>query len=102
VLARAAIRAVELDPRLPPALPESVRKLAAAAREVERALDGEQDGSRAIEAAVDAARTATAALQEDPDLTAAHVVGQVRSTAADLLRALGLERSDAVERLRRG
>lgn len=102
VLARAAIRAVELDPRLPPELPESVRKLAAAAREVERALDGEQDGSRAIEAAVDAARTATAALEEDPDLTAAHVVGQVRSTAADLLRALGLERSDAVERLRRG
>ncbi len=102
VLARAAIRAVELDPGLPQELPDSVRMLAGAAREVERGLEGEEDTSAAIEAGVAAARTATAALARDPDLTAAHVVGQVRSTATDLLRALGLERSEAVERLRRG
>jgi hypothetical protein len=29
------------------------------------------------------------------------LVAQVRSTATDLLRALGLDRSDAVERVRR-
>jgi uncharacterized membrane protein YgaE (UPF0421/DUF939 family) len=101
VLARAAIRAVELDPGLPADLPQSVRRLADAVREVERDLERE-DQSPAIEAAVEAAKLATSALERDPDLTAAHVVGQVRSTATDLLRALGLERADAVERLRRG
>jgi hypothetical protein len=68
---------------------------------VERDLERE-DQSPAIEAAVEAAKLATSALERDPNLTAAHVVGQVRSTATDLLRALGLERADAVERLRRG
>jgi uncharacterized membrane protein YgaE (UPF0421/DUF939 family) len=101
VLARAAIRAVELDPRLPPELAESVRRLADAVREVSRALE-RPDQSAAIEAAVEAARLATGVLERDPALTAAHVVGQVRSTATDLLRALGLERSDAVRRIRRG
>jgi hypothetical protein len=44
---------------------------------------------------------ATRALERDPALSAAHFVGQVRSTATDLLRAVGLERADAVERVRR-
>lgn len=100
VLARAAIRAVELDPRLPPELAESVRLLATAVREVEQALDS-PDPSPAIEAAIQASVVATEALERDPDLTAAHVVGQVRSTTTDLLRTLGLERSEAVDRIRR-
>jgi uncharacterized membrane protein YgaE (UPF0421/DUF939 family) len=101
VLARAAIRAVELDPQLPPELPESVRRLAAGVRALERGLES-HDPSPAIETAVSAAALATSVLEQDPQLTAAHVVGQVRATATDLLRALGLERADAVERLRRG
>jgi uncharacterized membrane protein YgaE (UPF0421/DUF939 family) len=100
VLARAAIRAVELDPRLPAELPTAVTRLADAVRQVEVALEG-RDRSAAIEAAVDAATLATKALELDPELTAAHVVGQVRSTATDLLRVLGLERDEAVARVRR-
>jgi hypothetical protein len=77
-----------------------VRRLADAVRQVEVALEG-RDRSAAIEAALDAATLATKALELDPELTAAHVVGQVRSTATDLLRALGLERDEAVARVRR-
>jgi uncharacterized membrane protein YgaE (UPF0421/DUF939 family) len=100
VLARAAIRAVELDPQLPAELPLAVRQLATAVRRVEAALEG-RDRSSAIEAAVEAAVLATRALERDPALSAAHLVGQVRSTATDLLRAVGLARADAVERVRR-
>jgi uncharacterized membrane protein YgaE (UPF0421/DUF939 family) len=100
VLGRASIRAVELAPDLPPEVPAAVRRLADAVRLVESAL-GRRDRSAAIAAAVDAAALATGALARDPDLPAAHVIGQVRSTAADILRALGLERAEAVDRVRR-
>lgn len=100
VLPRAGIRAVELDPHIPPELPAAVRRLAEAVRLVEAGLD-QRNTSAAIEAATAAATLATAALASDPDLTAAHVVGQVRATAADLLRALGLEHAEAVDRIRR-
>jgi uncharacterized membrane protein YgaE (UPF0421/DUF939 family) len=99
VLARAATRAVELDPNLPAEVPAAVRLLAKAVRLVEQALE-KRDSSAAIDTAVEAAALATRALEIDPALAAAHPVGQVRGIAADLLRALGLERSDAVERIR--
>lgn len=99
VLARSAIRAIELDPSLPPELPASIRRLAEAVREVGPALDG-RDRSLPIGSALEAAALATQALEADPELSAAHLVGQVRSTATDLLRALGVERADAVERVR--
>ena len=101
VLARAATRAAELDPHLPPELHAAVRALAETVRATETALEA-RDRSAAIETAVEAAALATRALELDPDLTAAHVVGQIRSTAADLLRALGLERDEAVRHVRRG
>src|SRR5206468_1237399 len=80
-------------------VPRSIRLLAEAARLAEGEI-GERDSSPAIERAVEAAALATRALELDPSLPAAHLVGQVRATAADLLRALGLERTDAVARLR--
>jgi uncharacterized membrane protein YgaE (UPF0421/DUF939 family) len=99
VLARASTRAVELDPNLPAEVPAAVRLLAKAVRLVEPALE-KRDSSAAIDTAVEAAALATRALEVDPALAAAHLVGQIRGIAADLLRALGLERSDAVERIR--
>lgn len=100
VLARAALRAVELDPDLPPELPAAVRLLAEAVRKIGPALDA-RDGSPVIEAAVQAAGLAARALERDPELPAAHLVGQVRSTATDLLRSVGIERDEAVARVRR-
>ena len=69
-------------------------------RSVCRAGAGEAGQLAAIDTAVEAAALATQALEVDPALAAAHLVGQIRGIAADLLRALGLERSDAVERIR--
>jgi uncharacterized membrane protein YgaE (UPF0421/DUF939 family) len=100
VLGRSAMRAIELDPELPAVLVGAVRRLADAVRATEHALDS-RDRSAAIATAIEAAGLATRTLERDPSLPAAHVVGQVRSTATDLLRALGLERADAVERVRR-
>ena len=51
-------------------------------------------------AALEAAARATRALEANPSLSVAHVTGQVRSTATDLLRALGLDDRVAVERVR--
>ena len=101
VLARSAVRAVELDPDMPPELPAAVHRLADAVRAAGPALD-DRDRSQAIAVALESTALADDALAADPSLSAAHLVGQVRSTATDLLRALGLERADAVERVRRG
>ena len=100
VLARSAIRATELEHDLPADLPAAVRRLTAAVVELEATLDGRSDGSEAVAAALEAAANATRALEASPSLSVAHVVGQVRSTATDLLRALGLEDRVAVERVR--
>ncbi len=71
-------------------------------RGLERALD-EGSGAAAVrEAARRAAREATRSFEDETGFAIGVLVGQVRSIAADLLRALGLERRDqlraAVER----
>lgn len=100
VLARSAVRAAETAPALPAELVASVHALAAAVRLVEPALE-RRDRSDAIEAALAATSLAGRALELDPELASAHVVGQIRSIATDLLRALGLDRTAAVEHVRR-
>ena len=51
--------------------------------------------------ALEAAGGATAVLEERNDLRTSMLVGQVRSTAVDLLRASGMESSEALEALRK-
>jgi hypothetical protein len=100
VLARAAVRAVELEPSPPQALVASIRDLAAAVRALETALDtgeGEEAVRRAARAAV---LEASLPLEDGSGFAIGALVGQVRSIATDLLRALGLGRSEAVEFLR--
>src|SRR5262249_27396347 len=81
-LARASVRAVELDPGLPAELPAAIRRLADAVRQVGPALDS-RDRSAVIEPALEAAALANRALEADPALSAAHLVGQVRATVTD-------------------
>jgi uncharacterized membrane protein YgaE (UPF0421/DUF939 family) len=99
VLARGSVRAAELDPGLPTTLPAAIRSLAEAVREADATLD-RPDRSPAIEPALRAVALATEAYAQDSGLPTAHVVGQIRSAVTDLLTALGLERSIAVERVR--
>jgi uncharacterized membrane protein YgaE (UPF0421/DUF939 family) len=100
VLARSAVRAAETTSEIPPELVAAVRRLAGAVREVEPALE-QRDRSGPIESALAATTLATRAVERDPELAFAHVLGQVRSITTDLLRALGVDRDVAVEHVRR-
>ncbi len=100
VLARASVRAAETGPAGRPELAAAVRRLGEAVRLVEPALE-QRDRSAAIEAALAAVTLASLALERDPELASAHVVGQVRSITTDLLRAVGVDREVAVEHVRR-
>jgi uncharacterized membrane protein YgaE (UPF0421/DUF939 family) len=101
VLARGAARALSLGDATPPALARAVRSLAEAAPALDNALD-EAELDRGREAALEAARLANHVLGETGNMSALHLVGQVRSTAVDLLRALGVGYADARDAVRTG
>jgi uncharacterized membrane protein YgaE (UPF0421/DUF939 family) len=95
-LARGAIRAIALDDSTPPEVTAAIHELAAAARELDSLLeeDGDDEG-RFHEAVLHAVRLANAVLAETSNLSALHIVGQVRLVAVDLLRAGGMPRAEA-------
>jgi uncharacterized membrane protein YgaE (UPF0421/DUF939 family) len=89
VLARGAIRALSLEENVPPQVAGALRALAAAVRGLDIAL---QDPSRADEVrepALRAAVEATRVLESTGNMSVSVIVGQVRSTAVDLLSAMG-------------
>lgn len=100
VLARAAVRAIELRDNVPPIAIEAVRDLAAAVRALDRELTEPEAAGSAVEPALRAAAGATAALEETANMSVNVIVGQVRSSATDLLTGLGLSREDAIARVR--
>jgi Fusaric acid resistance protein-like len=98
-LARGVIRAINLDDAVPPEAVEAIRALADSARTLGAYLEG-GDSAPAREAATRAAGLANSVLEETSNLSAVNIVGQVRMAAVDLLRAAGLERSDAQQAVR--
>jgi uncharacterized membrane protein YgaE (UPF0421/DUF939 family) len=98
-LARGAVRAANLDDAIPPEAVQAVQKLARSAEALRDYLEGE-DPDPAREAAVEAAALANAVLEATGNLSALHIVGQIRLIAVDLLRATGLERARAQEAVR--
>jgi uncharacterized membrane protein YgaE (UPF0421/DUF939 family) len=101
VLARAAIRAIDLKPSIPPETIAAVRSLAAGARLSRSALRTPGDEAAAIDALLTAAELGGHARTADHGLSVAAIVAQVRSIAVDLMRALGTDNDDAVRRVRR-
>jgi uncharacterized membrane protein YgaE (UPF0421/DUF939 family) len=93
-LARGAVRATNLDDAIPPEAVQAVQELARAAEALEDYLEGEDPGP-AREAAGRAAALANAVLEATGNLSALHIVGQIRLIAVDLMRATGLERAKA-------
>jgi len=83
-LARGATRAIDLDDATPPEVTASMRELAAAAGALGPVLDGE-DPAASREPAVRAAGLANSVLEATSNLSAVHIVGQVRLIAVDLL-----------------
>jgi hypothetical protein len=99
VLARAALRCVELDPVVPAELSRAVAELGAAVRAVGEALGGGDDAV-ARERALHAVELATDAAGARASLSVSAVVAQVRSIATDLLAAIGTPRDEAVSLVR--
>jgi hypothetical protein len=100
VLARGAIRAVDLDEHVPDAAIGAIRDLATAVRAMAEELAERDDSGAAEDAALRAAACSTAALEDTANLSASVIVGQVRSTAVDLLRGLGMDGDEATAAVR--
>lgn len=98
-LARGVTRAINLDDSVPPQAPQAITTLADSARALRAYLDG-GDGAPARQAAARGAALANAVIEETSNLSALNIVGQVRMTAVDLLRASGFERSRAQQVVR--
>ena len=100
VLARAAVRAVEIEPSTGAQLSDAVRHVASAVPAVAAEIEvGSREGAASREL-VEAAHRASAVAEGGTSVAGGALVAQVRSTAVDLLQAGGLERAAAVERVR--
>ncbi|HET8953972.1 MAG TPA: FUSC family protein [Solirubrobacteraceae bacterium] len=100
VLARGVIRALSLDENVPPEIAESLRDLASAVRALPDALDDEGAVAAVHECAVRAAAQATLVLERTGNMSVSVIVGQIRSTAADLLAATGMSGDRAAGEVR--
>jgi hypothetical protein len=102
VLARGVRRAVDLDENVPEEVVGALRDLAHAVRALDDVL-GEQDAARAAEVrehALGAAAKAAIVLERTSNMSVTVVVGQIRSTAVDILRGSGLPYEDAADAVR--
>jgi uncharacterized membrane protein YccC len=90
VLARRAVASVRRHGAAPAPLAEAVELLAGAVVELGRALAEPGHAQQARRLALEASKRAMRVLDEDPGLSAVVIVGQVRSTALDILLASGL------------
>jgi uncharacterized membrane protein YgaE (UPF0421/DUF939 family) len=98
-MARAATRVVDLAADTPPAVVNAIRSLGAVVGELGPAIE-EGPREETLRRVLDAAGAATHAVDDGAAVATAALVGQVRSTAVDLLVALGIGRDDAIARLR--
>jgi uncharacterized membrane protein YgaE (UPF0421/DUF939 family) len=101
VLARGVIRAIELEDNVPPEIAGAVRDLAEAVRAFADVLDEPETAARVHEPALRAAAAATRVLERTGNLSVSVIVGQIRSTATDLLAATGMSQDEASEEVRR-
>ncbi len=100
VLARGALRGARLEENLPPEVATAIRDLADAVLALREAL-ADPDRADAVRGpALRAAARATKVLDETGNLSVTVVVGQVRSTAVDLLRGSGLTYDEAARLVR--
>jgi uncharacterized membrane protein YgaE (UPF0421/DUF939 family) len=100
VLARGALRGARLEENLPSAVGQAVRDLAEAVRALRVALDDPDRADVVREPALRAAARATHVLETTGNLSVTVVVGQIRSTAVDLLRGSGLTYEEAADAVR--
>jgi hypothetical protein len=100
VLARGTIRAVRLSENTPPEVADALRCLAHAVRAFGDAIEHPERASRVREPALRAAALATQVLEDTGNMSVSVIVGQIRSTATDLLAGTGLDTDRAAEAVR--
>jgi uncharacterized membrane protein YccC len=100
VLARGVVRAIETGDRVPPAVGDSLHDLRQAVVSLALWMEDPGRAEAVIEPAVQAARHASAVLEQTTNLSVSVIVGQVRSTAVDLLRTTGMAPEEARARIR--
>jgi uncharacterized membrane protein YgaE (UPF0421/DUF939 family) len=100
VLARGARRAIDLDDNVPPEIADALRSLAEAVRALRSAIDDPGRAAAVREPAIRAAGEATLVLERTGNLSVSVIVGQVRSTAVDLLRGSGMSYDEAADAVR--
>jgi len=97
VLARGAIRALRLDENVPEEVTVALRDLALAVRAIDAALDEGGDVAAVREPALRAAARASLVLEGTTNMSVSVIVGQIRSTATDLLTGTGMDAGDAAD-----
>jgi uncharacterized membrane protein YgaE (UPF0421/DUF939 family) len=100
VLARVALRTLEIGDPLPRELVATLRDLSLAARRIAADFEHAAAGGEAEELALWATRVATAAVPGE-NISRSLLAGHTQATAADLLRTLGHERREAHARVGR-
>jgi uncharacterized membrane protein YgaE (UPF0421/DUF939 family) len=100
VLARGARRAIDLDDNVPPEIADALRSLAEAVRALRSAIDDPARAAAVREPAIRAAGQATLVLERTGNLSVSVIVGQVRSTAVDLLGGSGMSYDEAADAVR--
>jgi uncharacterized membrane protein YgaE (UPF0421/DUF939 family) len=100
VLARAVVTMVREKGAAPGQLPEAILELALAVEALAGYLEQRDHPLDARHFALGAAGEATSVLERNSDLETSVLVGQIRSTAIDLLQAAGMDSSEALEALR--
>jgi hypothetical protein len=85
---------------VPPEIADALRSLAEAVRALRSALDDPGRAAAVREPAVRAAGEATLVLERTGNLSVSVIVGQVRSTAVDLLRGSGKSYDEAADAVR--
>jgi uncharacterized membrane protein YgaE (UPF0421/DUF939 family) len=100
VLARGAVRALSLSDNVPPDVADAIEDLASAVLALERALDDDGSADPVRGLALRAATTASLVLERTGNLSVSVIVGQIRSTAVDLLAGTGMAGDAAIEAVR--
>lgn len=99
VLARGAVRALTIGDPIPRRLIGAICDLARATSGLVSELGSDEDGARVRSMALRAAYSATEVAPADENLSASVLVGYTQAMAADVLRALGMDRKPAHDKV---
>jgi uncharacterized membrane protein YgaE (UPF0421/DUF939 family) len=100
VLARGVVRAIETGDAVPPQVADALAELRDAVVALADWMEDPTKAAAVVEPAVQAAVHASAVLEMTTNLSVSVIVGQIRSTAVDLLRTTGMDPEEARRRIR--